>query len=226
MDNPIVAELSRIFSILNEKLFDGEIRKVPISIQPKKKVSIKFSPDTNTIVVGSEFTSLDTKEIPSIFLHEMIHIWNFQGGVVDVTTNQYHNKEFLHAALSVGLVVIKHKTQGWSITSTVYPRNVTSPSYVMKPSKEKVVNRVNAFGEIKLDKSIFRVGRSDLREKVKTGRPPKTYFLKYQCKCPPPHNSIRSGRRPDGPNALSIQCMHCKAKFECVTDLGKGASLQ
>jgi hypothetical protein len=42
---------------------------------------------------------------------------------------------------------------------------------------------------------------------------PKQCFLKYICQCSPPHNSIRSGRRPNGPHALHIQCLMCGANF-------------
>lgn len=47
------------------------------------------------------------------------------------------------------------------------------------------------------------------------------YFMKYQCKCKPPHNSIRSGCRPDGPNRLNIICKDCGQPFTCVED-GRG----
>lgn len=212
------AELGRIFDFLNKTLFDGRLKPTPFSIQPNKKVSIRFSPESNSIIIGAGFAKMGTQEIPATLLHEMVHVSNFQSGVVDVTANQYHNKEFLEAALGVGLVVIKHKTQGWAITSTFYPRNVVSPNNVRKPSKEKTIARTEAFSEIRVDKVVLRAGRSDIKEKVKERKPPKTYFLKYECDCQPPHNSIRSGRRPDGPNALNIQCLQCKSKFVCVSE--------
>jgi hypothetical protein len=219
MDTPaITAELQNVFNILNKALFDEQLKLVPISIQTKKKVSLRYAPDMDAIIVGNEFSTLEYSEIPHVMLHEMIHIRNQQRGVVDVTANQYHNKQFLQVALEVGLVVIKHKTQGWAITSTVYPRNVVERQYIRKPSKEAVTRRDQAFAEIKPDKAIFKVARTELKERMKGEKPPKMYFLKYICNCPPPHNSIRSGRRPDGPNALNIMCMSCRSKFECVTE--------
>jgi len=221
MEKPatLIAELERIFGVLNQALFGGELEPVSFAFQPKKKVSLRWMPDVEGMVIGADFSKLEYGEIPGVMLHEMIHISNQQKGLPDVTTNQYHNKNFLELALEVGLVVIKHKTQGWAITSTVYPRNVVERIYIKRPNKEAIRRRNDAFDSIVMDKAIFKAGRADMRERVKSEKPTKTYFLKYQCNCPPPHNSIRSGRRPDGPNALNIQCQNCRSHFECVTEL-------
>ena len=215
----ILTELERVFQILNNGLFDGKLQSVALSVQSKRKVSLRWMQDLESLVVGSDFPKLEYGEILGTILHEMIHIGNFQRGFTDVTTNQYHNKYFLQSALELGLVVIKHKTQGWAITSTVFPRNVVERVYIKRPSKESVKKRIEIFNSIELDKAVFKQGRADIREKIRSEKPPKTYFLKYQCNCLPPHNSIRSGRRPDGPNALNIQCLNCRSQFECVTDL-------
>ena len=133
---------------------------------------------------------------------------------------KYHNKHFLASANQVGLVVIKHKTQGWGITSTVFPRNIVERTFIKRPLKNVIVRRNKVFQEIKLNEKLLTESRVDLQNRIKNEKPVKTFFLKYECNCAPPHNSIRSGRRPDGPNALNIQCMNCLSKFECVTDLG------
>lgn len=215
----IVSELEAAYEVLNRSLFEGKLQPVPIVIQPKRKVSLRWMPDIMSLVIGADFTKLEYAEVPGLFLHEIIHVSNYQRGLTDVTTNQYHNKSFLQCALEVGLVVIKHKTQGWAITSTVYPRNVVEKVFIKRPNKDAINRRNDAFDLVKIDKTAFKMGRADVRERIKTEKPPKTYFLKYQCNCPPPHNSIRSGRRPDGPNALNIQCLNCRSQFECVTEL-------
>lgn len=221
MEKPttLIAELDRIFGVLNQSLFSGELEPVKFAIQPKKKVSLRWVSDSENVIIGADFSKLEFGEIPGVLLHEMIHISNHQNGLPDVTTNQYHNKNFLQAALSVGLVVIKHKTQGWAITSTVYPRNVVERVFIKRPSKDAIRRRDDAFDSIKMDKALFKAGFADMRDRIRTEKPTKTYFLKYQCNCPPPHNSIRSGRRPDGPNAPNIQCGDCRSQFVCVSDL-------
>jgi hypothetical protein len=217
--SPIILELEKTFQILNDSLFEGKIKPVSFSVQIKKKTSLKWTSELNSIIIGGDILKLELKEIPGILLHEMIHIFNVQQQVVDVTTNQYHNKSFLQLALGVGFYVIKHKTQGWAITGTIFPRNVIQRDYIKRPTKEKRKLRNETFNSIQFDVSAFKLGQADIREKIKLEKPTKTFFLKYQCNCPPPHNSIRSGRRPDGPNALNIQCQNCRSQFECVTDL-------
>lgn len=218
--HPFIVELEQAFSQLNKFLFNGKIKKVPFSIHVKKKVVLRWVPESKTIAIGLDIAKLEFGEILGVLLHEMIHIVNDQADLPDVTTNQYHNKYFLQQALAVGFVVIKHKTQGWAITGTVFPRNVIERAYIKRPTRENVLKRVKAFDAIELDKNLFKELQNDIKGKTKLEKPTKTYFLKYQCNCLPPHNSIRSGRRPDGPNALNIQCLNCRSQFVCVTDLG------
>jgi hypothetical protein len=215
----MINELQRIYQELNKSLFSGKLKPVTIAVQVKKKVSLRWFSDSETLIIGSEFLDLEYNQIPASLLHEMVHIYNFQRDVIDVTINQYHNKFFLQSALESGLIVIKHKTQGWSITSTFYPRNVTERIFVKRPSKDAIQKRITAFSNLNIDKNIFKSGKKEIISKIKSERPTKTYFLKYECQCSPPHNSIRSGRRPDGPNALNIKCQNCDSLFECVTEL-------
>lgn len=218
MQNNVLDEFYRIFDILNESLFENKIEKTPIVIQSKKKVSLRWILESG-IVIGDEFPSLDKSEIPHLLLHQMIHIFNHQNGNSDITINQYHNKHFLKCALDVGLIVIKHKTQGWAITALNYPRNVVDRIYVKKPSKEAIIERDKALALCNFCKDAYKEISSNIRERIKVERPVKTFFLKYECECPAPHNSIRSGRRPDGPNAPNIKCGDCRASFKCVENL-------
>lgn len=212
----ILTELERIFNFLNQRLFNGEIKPVSIAVQAKKKCSLRYFSEEKILNIGSEFGNLQHQDILGVMLHEMIHIYNEQKDMIDVTANQYHNKYFLTMALQAGLVVIKHKSQGWSITSTLYPRNVIDREYIKKPTREAIQRRIEVFDSINLDKQAYKQIKNDLLAKVKKEKPAKVFFLKYVCNCPPPHNSIRSGRRPDGPNALNITCNNCRSKFECV----------
>lgn len=215
-DKTIGTELNRIYRILNDTLFDSKLKIVPIVMQPKKKVSIRWQPDAESLILGCEFCNIEYAELAGLLLHEMVHIYNNQRGIDDVTTNQYHNKYFLQTALSVGLIVIKHKTQGWAITSTIYPRNVIEKSYIKRPAKESWNARNKAFSLITLDQNAFKIAVRDIKDRNRADKPTKTFFLKYQCNCPPPHNSIRSGRRPDGPNAPNVMCKDCRSDFVCV----------
>ena len=221
--NDLVSEIERACEFLNKILFDNKIQPFQIAIQTKKKVAIKWQTDIETLVIGAEFLQLEFNDLLGVLLHELIHISNYQRGIVDVTINQYHNKRFLELANEIGLVVIKHKTQGWGITSTIFPRNIIEKSYIKRPLKKAILRRNKAFEELNFNKKIINEARIEFQNKIKHERPVKTFFLKYECNCSPPHNSIRSGRRPDGPNALNIQCLNCRSEFVCVTDLSSAS---
>lgn len=217
-DSLLCLEFQEAFQTLNQSLFENVLTPVNFSIQPKKKYTIKYLQDQNLIIIGSEFIKIDNCDILPQLLHEMIHVFFSQKGIEDVTANQYHTiKHFLAKALSVGLVVIKHKSQGWSITSPVAPRNVVEKEFIKMPIKASVQARVEAFAKISLDKNIIAKCQSEIKKLVEKEKPTKEFFLKYVCNCPPPHNSLRSGRRPDGANALNIVCLNCRSKFVCIS---------
>lgn len=218
VDSLLCLEFQDAFQILNKHLFENVLIPVNFSVQPKKKFAIKYLSDQNLIIVGGEFVKLDNCDILPQILHEMIHVFFSQKGIEDVTANQYHTiKHFLTKALSVGLIVIKHKSQGWSITSPIAPRNVVEKEFIKMPVKASVEARVNAFEKISLDKSIIAKCQLEIKKLLEKEKPPKEFFLKYVCNCSPPHNSLRSGRRPDGANALNIMCLNCRSKFVCVS---------
>lgn len=220
MKPPICSLLHEAFNVLNQHLFKNELQTVGILFQPKKKIGIKYILDQKLIIVGSDFVNMGESAILGELLHEMVHIYNDQKGIIDVTTNQYHTtKYFLKGALSVGLVVCKHKTQGWSITSPIYPRNVTKKEFIHLPPPEILSLRKRVFASIELNKAVIKKTQSEIKMLLKDEKPTKTFFLKYVCNCPAPHNSIRSGRRPDGNNALNIVCQNCNSKFQCVSEL-------
>ena len=114
---PLIGELERCFNHLSEGLFDSRLRTPTFTIQPEKKVILRFMPESYHILVGSEFATASVEGICESLLHEMVHIWNLYKKVVDCTSNQYHNRKFLDAALHVGLYVLRHKTKGWGVTS-------------------------------------------------------------------------------------------------------------
>lgn len=208
-------ELSNTFDLFNSKLFNNKLKKVQFVVQPKRKIDLKYFHDLNQIIIGCD--DLDFEDLPSLILHEMVHIYNHQNETVDVTTNQYHNKSFYSVAVEVGFIVIRHKTQGWSITLTKMPRNVVDESKIKKPDSAVFTKRAKLFDNIPVTSLAFLDFQKFIRNKSINTRTTKVFQLKYECKCPPPHNSIRSGRRPDGNNPLNIFCRDCKSVFR-ITD--------
>lgn len=212
-------EMQEAYQAINNGLFGGTLFTVNILVSPKRKFSIKFVHEENSIIIGGGLSRLDSANILPQLLHEMVHIFNHQKGIEDVTANQYHaTKYFLPIALSVGLVVIKHKSQGWSITSVAVPPNSVGKEFIRKPDDATIQKRDDVFGKIFFNKDLIAKTQEEIKKRADDSKPAKTFFLKYICNCPPPHNSIRSGRRPDGINALNIVCMNCRSKFICVLE--------
>lgn len=208
----IIVEIERTFDIFNTRLFDGVLRKPEFILQPKKKVIFKFLPETFQIIIGGDLVKVDTTALLVHLLHEMVHVSNFIQGVVDCRSNQYHNKDFMLAAVKVGLTCVRHRNHGWVTTISQTPK---SDLKVHLPDADAVERRVKVFEDIKLDKTVLRQTKTEFCDLSKRNRH-SIYFLKYECQCPPPHNSIRSGRRPDGEYPLHIRCLDCKSTFVCV----------
>lgn len=205
----IVVELKRGFGLLNERLFDGKLQLPSIIVQEEKKVVFRFIPDSYHMIVGQKIVDVKSDKLAEEFLHEMVHIKDYLEGIVDCTANQYHNKRFLSSALQVGFYVGRHKTQGWSVTS-FSPEGLTD---VETPSADVIIRRQNAFAGFKVEDSILQATQNDMRNRLDSNNMRKICFLKYVCGCSPPHNSIRSGRRPDGEHPLKILCLSCKQEF-------------
>ncbi len=201
------------FEILNKELFGNKLKFLPFVLQRKKKVTLKYEAKDKVLYLGSQIADIDESEIPAILLHEMVHICNDQNEICDVTINQYHNKHFARVAKKVGLYVIKHRTQGWGITSTILPRNIIDSSNLLIPDDKILDKRISVFKKLTFDE--FLDFKAYILEKAQLEKPPKTFQLKYVCKCSPPHNSIRSGRRPEGNNPLRIVCLDCRSNFVC-----------
>jgi hypothetical protein len=209
----LIKELQRAFDVLNAHLFAGNLKMPDFVFIPKKKVVLRYMPDTTQMVLGGDMGVVDVQDFLVHLLHEMVHVSNFSKGVIDCRSNQYHNKEFMQAAVEVGLICVRHRNQGWVTTTSYKGDNAVTPS------SEAVERRVAAFAAVNFDKDVLKQAKSQLTQLTKRRRQ-AIYFLKYECQCPPPHNSIRSGRRPDGDHPLNIKCLECNAKFECVETVG------
>lgn len=209
--------ISNIFGLFNKEFFDNSLFEPSIKIDVTKKYSLRWESDEKSIVLGAIFPDLSKNEIILSMLHEMIHIYNFQNNLVDVNANQYHNMYFAKAALKCGLTVNKDKNQGWSNTG-INP-NIKSSSKEHRYDQNKNLILKNVVSKIHIEDEKLNTIKQQIQTAIANLRPSKIFFLKYECACPAPYNSIRSGRRPDGSNAPSIICDVCKTKFSCVSPL-------
>jgi hypothetical protein len=207
---PVVIELESAFQHVNQNLFSGSLRMPTFALQVEKKVVLKFVPGSFVLLVGQRFFKANLQQVHESLLHEMVHVSNYLAEVPDCTSNQYHNKAFLGAALEAGFFVSRNKSQGWGLTSFRNDGNAKSPS------QSSLDLRKTAFENISFTQEKFSRFKKELSHLIPKNSDRKVYFLKYVCGCEPPHNSIRSGRRPDGDHPISAICLDCNQPYVLV----------
>lgn len=204
--NLLCKSVSLIVDHLNSSIFSNHLG-LNICFSFEKNLSVRF--DSNSLIFGSNIFSLYNEGLILCIFHEMIHAINFKKGKKDLGRNSYHNKEFLKESLSRGAFVIKHKNHGFSILSLEAPRNVVDNNCVFSPQyssfstfNESVSSILTNFNWVD-----FYQKRSNFFKKENS--------FKYTCSCPPPFNSIRSGRGPNSLNPLNAMCKSCGCLFVC-----------
>jgi len=213
MTPPLIVELGNIFHFLNKNFFGSKIDPPVFVIQIEKKVIFRYVSESHHLIIGSKFASASVDQIVLNFFHEIVHIYNYSRSKIDCTSNQYHNRYFLEIALEIGLYVLRHKTRGWGVTQLEIDDKQKNARI---PNPIALKHRRQMLGRLSVDISVINKGKEDIRKSIQLRGTRKICFLKYECACPPPHNSIRSGRRPDGGNPLNATCMVCGQLFTCV----------
>lgn len=203
-------ELQTIFDRFNNDLFSGSLAVCPFIINTRRNCTFRFDPSTYHMVVGSNFERGGLRDMMDAMLHQMCHINCKLHGISECTSNSYHNKKFRDQALAVGLICgCNH--HGWrKVTSTTANltdglREIAHPEKAVFDKREKIY--------LELMGSVDKVKIEGAKRELEGRQSKKSFFLKYVCGCPSPHNSIRSGRRPDGKNRLNIICGDCLQPF-------------
>ena len=126
--NRVAGYLNKIFDLLNEHYFQGELVRPTITIQSTPKAYGHFStrPDTWVSVTGNSFEinigagtiGRPIELVATTLLHEMTHYYCHIHGIKDVSRGtMYHNRRFKEAAEAHGLIAERHPKYGWTITS-------------------------------------------------------------------------------------------------------------
>lgn len=204
------ATLIQMFHYLNHQLFNNVLTPPTIEYSLNRHFALRWEMKGNILHIGRTVVRHNFDQVAADLVHEMVHMFNSLKGIEDIARNQYHKKQFMDAAISFGLYVQQHKRHGWSITSAHKP-NGPENSYSPAPAaSERLVKIFQHLSDSILSyKSEIMV----VHRLIKEIKPSKCYFLKYCCQCPPPYNSIRSGRRPDSKNALDVWCKKCGEPF-------------
>lgn len=188
-----VKYLEKIYSLINEEYFYGELEEITLTIQESARsyghVSVHETWFTDKksmkeLNISANYLKRDISEIVTTLIHECSHIWNMQHGIQD-TSNRYvyHNKYFKQTAEELGRIKVeKNKRYGWSIS---------------KPSQETL-----AFCKRHRLKAI-QIWRQEKDSDGKTKKPSST--RKYTCPCC--GSSFRATRE------INVLCMDCNEKF-------------
>lgn len=139
---PDIEKLESLFSKMNKTLFCDELQTPVITISPDttrgaygwcttwrawceidrasipaEKLSAEKENGFYEITICAEYLARPFENIVETLLHEMVHLYNLQNGVNDVSRHgYYHNKKFKEAAEQHGLIVEKTSSYGWSET--------------------------------------------------------------------------------------------------------------
>lgn len=126
----LINELTKIFNILNDHYFAGELEQPIINIQSNlgrntvagwcTTKKIWRDHDNNfyyEIAICAEFLYLPIDEIIGVLQHEMAHLYNIQHNIKDYSRNRYHNKRFKEAAEMAGLIATYDQKNGYNNTT-------------------------------------------------------------------------------------------------------------
>jgi len=123
---PIIAALDDLFTDFNTKFFENALSKPIITISPDRKsfgnctdhkAWINGVSGYHEISISSYHLNREFEDVCSTLLHEMCHLLNIEQGIVDCSRQGiYHNKNFMKAAKSHGLVATYNGKQGYGDT--------------------------------------------------------------------------------------------------------------
>jgi hypothetical protein len=200
--------LAELYEEINRAVFSGSLSR-PEVVRNSTRTTVLHFAAPNTVELGdpAEATAADFLDE---LLHVMVHHANHAAKLPDNTPNQYHNNHFKVAALGVGLYVEQQKHRGWGRVFAA-PTKI-SGARLATPAPAANMRLRRALAALKWSEPVWHRIRASIPSPDAT-KPAKQFQIKYVCRCPPPHNNVRSGRRPTGPHPLKIVCEVCGSKF-------------
>lgn len=123
----VTGYLDKIFNLLNQNYFSGELPKAVITVQSTPKAYGHFTcydawhcadEGFKEINIGAGTLNRPIENVTATLLHEMIHEYCFIHQIKDTSRGgSYHNKRFKAEAEQRGLQIDYDSRIGWSITS-------------------------------------------------------------------------------------------------------------
>lgn len=201
--------LEKIFRMLNEDWFNGELEEPIITIQstPRAyghvtaaKTWKKKGETRHELNLGAETLNRPIENIVATMLHEMVHLYNIAHDVQDCSREgTYHNKKFKEEAERRGLLISHHEKYGWTITE---PTDELIEYILDKGWTEIHINRISEW-EPPPSKGT-KIGNSNSTD-ITTAPRKKSSTRKLQCPCC--GNSVRATK------TVRIMCMDCNQQM-------------
>ena len=211
--NRVTQYLNKIFKAINAEYFEGDLEMPTITIQSTvgayghittskvwKNENGNASYELN---ISADYLNRPIENVVATLIHESVHLYCLQNGIKD-TSNRgvYHNKRFKDIAENMGhLIIDKHETYGWTITS---PSDDTIEFCLSYGFEDIKISRQTAFSFGGFTGGKAGNGNAPV---PKTKKPSST--RKYQCPCC--GNSFRATK------VLRVLCMDCNEEFEVVS---------
>ena len=202
-----VEYLERVFKIINSKYYNNFLPNAMITIQKTSKNvlgyittanvwSCKDSKDLKEININSVNLNRSAVEICTTLAHEMVHLYNMECGINDVSNNgRYHNKRFKEQAEKVGLLVEKRDVIGWSVTKA-------SKEFIDLLESEGLIEEFESYRKADFELSVGKGGTEGTG--IDTGKK-KTSTRKYIC--------ASCGTSFRATKDIQVLCIPCKKVF-------------
>lgn len=176
----IVKKTEEMFELFNEHFYNNELTRPAITVSPDGgrraygwcSIHEIWKADNELyreINLCAEYHDRPIFELAATLLHEMVHLYNLEHDIQDVSNNAYYyNMKFKATAESRGLHIEKHAKYGWTVST-------------LTPEAEAWI-REN-FGETGINASYLPVeGGSEGGSKKSINR-----SIKYVCPCCAPY---------------------------------------
>lgn len=202
--------LEKMFHILNNYYFNGEIEEPIITMQSTPsayghvtvaKAWHKANGDErHELNIDAGTLDRPIEDVTATLLHEMIHLYHLQNGVKDCSRGgTYHNKKFKVTAEACDLKIDYDPRIGWSITS---PTEKLIELIIAQGWEDICIGRMDGY--------VSRgTGRGASSGNTEPPKPKKTSSTRKYI-CPRCRMSVRATRE------VNLICGDCLVKMEPV----------
>ena len=202
--------LEKMFRILNNYYFNGEIEEPIITMQSTPsayghvtvaKAWHKANGDErHELNIDAGTLDRPIEDVTTTLLHEMIHLYHLQNGVKDCSRGgTYHNKKFKVTAEACDLKIDYDPRIGWSITS---PTEKLIELIIAQGWEDICIGRMDGY--------VSRgTGRGASSGNTEPPKPKKTSSTRKYI-CPRCRMSVRATRE------VNLICGDCLVKMEPV----------